>query len=175
MVGFNRRFSPMFTDLQRRFGPVRQPLAARYLVNAGRLESGSWYTNETVEGSRFLGEGGHFIDTLLAWIGHAPTEVHAVQTPGGADLVATLGFADGSVGTITYATSGSSRFPKETLDITGGGCNARLDNFARATVWTPTGKDVKRALSGPDKGQRAQLQAFVSAVRTGGAMPISAE
>jgi predicted dehydrogenase/threonine dehydrogenase-like Zn-dependent dehydrogenase len=173
MVGFNRRFSPMFTDLRRRFGPALEPVTARYLVNAGRLEAGSWYTNETVEGSRFLGEGGHFIDTLTAWIGHQPVEVHAAQTPGGADLVATLGFDDGSVGTITYATSGSSRFPKETLDVTGGGCNARLDNFTRATIWTPRGKDVKRALSGPDKGQRAQLEAFISAVRSGGAMPIS--
>jgi predicted dehydrogenase/threonine dehydrogenase-like Zn-dependent dehydrogenase len=172
MVGFNRRFAPLFTDLQRRFGRIDGPVSARYLVNAGRLAANSWYLNDELEGSRFLGEGGHFIDTLSAWIGHAPVEVHAQQTPGGADLHVTLRFADGSLGDITYATGGDSRFPKETFDVSGGGRNARLDNFARATVWTRNGKDVKRALTGQDKGQRSQLERFVGAVRSGSPMPI---
>ena len=38
MVGFNRRFAPLFTDLQDRFGQLRGPVSARYLVNAGRLD-----------------------------------------------------------------------------------------------------------------------------------------
>ena len=126
MVGFNRRFAPLFTDLQRRFGPIDAPVSARYLVNAGRLEPDSWYTNEELEGTRFVGEGGHFIDTLTAWIGHRPVEVHAHRTPGGGDLHLTLRFADGSLGSVTYASGGNSRFPKETFDVSGGGRNARL-------------------------------------------------
>ncbi len=172
MVGFNRRFAPMFVDLRRRFGAASGPVSARYLVNAGRLEAGSWYLNEELEGSRFLGEGGHFIDTLSAWVGHAPVEVHARETPDGADLHATLRFADGSLGTITYATGGDSRFPKETFDVSGGGRNARLDNFTRSTVWARNGKSVKRSRGGQDKGQAAQLAQFVDAIRTGSPMPI---
>jgi predicted dehydrogenase len=172
MVGFNRRFAPLFTELRRRWGDGDGPVSARYLVNAGRLEATSWYLNEDLEGSRFLGEGGHFIDTLSAWVGHTPVEVHAQQTPDGADLLATLRFADGSLGAITYSTGGDGRFPKETLDVTGGGRNARLDNFTRATVWNRKGKDGKRSLGGQDKGQAAQLQRFVEAVRTGSPMPI---
>ncbi len=38
MVGFNRRFAPLFTDLQERFGSSRGPVSARYLINAGRLD-----------------------------------------------------------------------------------------------------------------------------------------
>jgi predicted dehydrogenase len=174
MVGFNRRFAPLFTQMQRRFGPVDAPVSARYLVNAGRLDAGSWYLDQGLEGSRFLGEGGHFIDSLSAWIGHPPVEVEARQTPGGADLHVSLRFADGSFGTITYVTGGDSRFPKETFDVSGGGRNARLDNFTRATVWSRDGKDAKRALGAQDKGQRAQLAAFVEAVRTGSPMPIDA-
>ncbi|HET6666185.1 MAG TPA: bi-domain-containing oxidoreductase [Intrasporangium sp.] len=175
MVGFNRRFAPLFTGMHGRFGRVDGPVSARYLVNAGRLAADSWYLDEGKEGSRFAGEGGHFIDTLAAWVGHVPVDVQAWQTAGGEDLHATLRFADGSLGTITYATGGNSRFPKETFDVTGGGRSARLDNFTRATVWGPEGKDVKRSLTGQDKGQRRQLETFVEAVRTGSPMPIDWE
>jgi predicted dehydrogenase/threonine dehydrogenase-like Zn-dependent dehydrogenase len=172
MVGFNRRFAPMFTDMRHRFGPLGGPMSARYLVNAGRLDTKSWYLNTDLEGSRFLGEGGHFIDTLSAWIEHAPVEVQAQQTPDGEDLHVTLRFADGSLGSVVYATSGDSHVPKEIFDVSGGGRNARLDNFTRATVWTRSGKGVKRSLTGQDKGQATQLSRFVDAVLTGASMPI---
>jgi predicted dehydrogenase len=148
-------------------------VSARYLVNAGRLDPGSWYLNEELEGTRFAGEGGHFIDTLSALVGHDPVEVHAMGT--GANVHATLRFTDGSVATISYVTDGSPRFPKETLDVVGDGRNGRLDNFQRVTVWSSKGKNGRRALAGQDKGQRAQLERFVHAVRTGSAMPIPLE
>jgi predicted dehydrogenase len=173
MVGFNRRFAPLFTDLRRRFGQPGGPVSLRYLVNAGQLDPTSWYLNEELEGSRFLGEGGHFIDTMSAWVGHDPVEVVAHETANGLDLHIVLRYADGSLATLTYATDGNNRYPKETLDVSGGGTNARLDNFARGTVWSRSGKDVKRSYAGQDKGQRGQVAAFVEAVRTGGPMPIS--
>jgi predicted dehydrogenase/threonine dehydrogenase-like Zn-dependent dehydrogenase len=178
MVGFNRRFAPLFTDLQERFGPARGPqfrgpVSARYLINAGRLDAGSWYLNEELEGSRFAGEGGHFIDTLSALVMHHPVEAYAMEA--GGSLHTTLRFADGSVATISYVTDGSSRFPKETLDVVGDGRNGRLDNFQRVTVWSGKGKNGHRVLSGQDKGQRIQLERFLEAVRTGSAMPIPLE
>jgi predicted dehydrogenase/threonine dehydrogenase-like Zn-dependent dehydrogenase len=173
MVGFNRRFAPLFTDLRRRFGMPGGPMSARYLVNAGRLDPSSWYLNEELEGSRFLGEGGHFIDTVSAWVGHDPVEVLAQQTSNALDLQVSMRHADGSLASITYATDGDSRFPKETLDVSGGGRNARLDNFTRATVWSRNGKDVKRSYAGQDKGQRAEVAAFVEAVLQGAPMPIT--
>jgi predicted dehydrogenase/threonine dehydrogenase-like Zn-dependent dehydrogenase len=173
MVGFNRRFAPLFSDLQERFGPARGPLSARYLINAGGLDAGSWYLNEELEGSRFAGEGGHFIDTLSALVGQHPVEAYAVDA--GASVHTTLRFAAGSVATISYVTDGSSRFPKETLDVVGDGRNGRLDNFQRVTVWSGKGKNGHRVLTGQDKGQRAELKHFVNAVRTGSAMPIPLE
>jgi predicted dehydrogenase/threonine dehydrogenase-like Zn-dependent dehydrogenase len=174
MVGFNRRFAPLFTHLRERFGPVVGPMSARYLINAGRLDPLSWYLDEGLEGSRFLGEGGHFIDTVSAWMGHAPVEVTAQQTSNALDLHIVLRHAGGSLATITYGTDGDSRFPKETFDVSGNGRNARLDNFSRATVWSRSGKDVKRSL-GQDKGQRHMLRAFLEAVREGAPMPIDVE
>jgi predicted dehydrogenase/threonine dehydrogenase-like Zn-dependent dehydrogenase len=171
MVGFNRRFAPLFTELRERFGPRRGPLSARYLVNAGRLDAGSWYLNEELEGSRFAGEGGHFIDTLSALVEHHPIEVYAAMGAG-ESVHATVRFADESVATISYVTEGSSRFPKETLDVVGDGRNGRLDNFQRVSVWSVKGKNGRRVLTGQNKGQRSQLDRFVDAVRTGSAMPI---
>jgi predicted dehydrogenase/threonine dehydrogenase-like Zn-dependent dehydrogenase len=173
MVGFNRRFAPLFIDLRERFGPTRSPLSARYLINAGRLDQGSWYLNEELEGSRFAGEGGHFIDTLSALVEHNPVEAYAMGAAG--NVHSTLRFADGSVATVSYMTDGSSRFPKETLDVVGDGRNGRLDNFQRITVWSTKGKNRHRVLTGQDKGQRAQLERFVRAAQTGSEMPISLE
>jgi predicted dehydrogenase/threonine dehydrogenase-like Zn-dependent dehydrogenase len=170
MVGFNRRFAPLFSELTERLGSLRGPVSARYLVNAGRLDAGSWYLNEELEGSRFAGEGGHFIDTLSALVGHEPVEVQAMGS--GSNVHATFGFGNGSVATISYVTEGSPRFPKETLDVMGDGRAGRLDNFQRVAVWSARGKSTRRTRSGPDKGQRAQLESFLSAVRTGAAMPI---
>jgi predicted dehydrogenase len=172
MVGFNRRFAPLLTDLKTRFGDPGGNYSLRYLVNAGKLDSTSWYLDADKEGSRFAGEGGHFIDTLSWWLDSLPTEVYAVPGPDTGDVIVTLRFANGSVGTINYVAGGNARFPKETLDITGGGRNARLDNFQSASVWTGRKPSTRKARS-TDKGQRTELERFVAAVKSGGPMPIS--
>ncbi|MEU4198313.1 Gfo/Idh/MocA family oxidoreductase [Kribbella sp. NPDC026611] len=170
MVGFNRRFAPLLTDLRGRFGDVGGT-SVRYLVNAGKLDSTSWYLDAGKEGSRFAGEGGHFIDTVSWWLDSLPTEVYAVPGPETGDVLITLRFANGSVGTISYVGGGNSRFPKETIDITGGGRNGRLDNFQSASVWAGRKPSTKK-VRGTDKGQKTELEAFVQAVKTGSPMPI---
>jgi predicted dehydrogenase len=173
MVGFNRRFSPLFVDLKRRFAARSQPGTARYLVNAGRLDSGSWYANADLEGSRFTGEGGHFIDTLSWWFDSEPSDVFALRGPANDDVDVTLRFRDGSIATIAYVTGGNSRCAKETFDAAAGGRSARLDNFRRATVWSGRRRAVKRAGIAIDKGQRAELRSFLDAIRAGRPAPIS--
>ena len=172
MVGFNRRFAPLLTEMRSRFGPQAATASTRYLVNAGRLDSASWYLNQELEGSRFAGEGGHFIDTLSWWASSLPEEVYAVSGADPDDIQAIVRFANGATGTISYLTTGNSRFPKETLDAGSGGCSARLDNFAQASVWTGRKRSTSKARGGPDKGQRAQLAAFIEAARTGAPMPV---
>jgi predicted dehydrogenase/threonine dehydrogenase-like Zn-dependent dehydrogenase len=173
MVGFNRRFAPMLVQLKSAFGQPGASSVTRYLVNAGRLDADSWYRNEELEGSRFIGEGGHFIDTLSWWAGSHPEEVYAVPGPEHDDLQAVVRFANGATGAITYATGGNARYPKETLDAAAGGRNARLDNFRQATVWTGRDRKTTRSRGGQDKGQEQQVKQFVEAIRTGAPMPIS--
>ena len=173
MVGFNRRFAPLLTAMRKGFGAGAGTSATRYLVNAGPLAKDSWYLNEEAEGSRFTGEGGHFIDTLSWWADSVVEEVYAVRGPEKGDVQATFRFANGASGTIAYLTGGNGRFPKETIDVTGSGRSARLDNFRSASVWTGRGKSTTKARGGQDKGQRSEMEQFVEAVRTGAPMPIS--
>jgi len=175
MVGFNRRFAPLLVQLKKSFGPGSGTSVTRYLVNAGPLAVDSWYLNEEAQGSRFTGEGGHFIDTLSWWAGSQPTEVYAVHGPRAGDVHATLRFGNGSSGSIAYLSDGNSRYQKETLDVTGGGRNARLDNFRSTALWVGRRRSTAKARGGQDKGQRSEMRQFVEAVRTGGPMPIPVE
>jgi predicted dehydrogenase/threonine dehydrogenase-like Zn-dependent dehydrogenase len=175
MVGFNRRFAPLLAAMRKDFGSSAARSNVRYLVNAGKLAADSWYLNGEAEGSRFVGEGGHFIDTLTWWTDALPEEVYAVHGPETGDVQATLRFCGGASGTIAYLTGGNNRFPKETMDATGGGRCALLDNFRTAMVWSARGKSAAKARGGQDKGQRAEMEQFVEAVRVGAPMPISVD
>ncbi len=173
MVGFNRRFAPLLAKLRADFGGAAATSNTRYLVNAGPLAKDSWYLNEAAEGTRFTGEGGHFIDTLGWWADSLPEEVYAIRGADKGDVQATFRFASGATGTIAYLTGGNARFPKETLDATGGGRSARLDNFREAAVWSGRGKSAAKARGGQDKGQKAEMERFIAAVAAGGPMPIA--
>ena len=175
MVGFNRRFAPMLAKMKAEFGSASSGSVTRYLVNAGPLAADSWYRNEG-EGTRFTGEGGHFLDTLSWWTDSLPEEVYAIGGgPASDDVQVTVRFANGASGVISYLTGGNMRFPKETLDATGGARSARLDNFRKATVWAGKGHDTIRARGGQDKGQRTQVARFVDAALASAAMPIPLE
>ncbi|MFF8354749.1 bi-domain-containing oxidoreductase [Streptomyces chartreusis] len=171
-VGFNRRFAPLLTEAKERFGARTGPASLRYLVNAGRLQHGSWYLQQGTEGSRFEGEGGHFIDTA-SWLLEAdPVSVYAVAPAGNEDLQVVLRYPDRSTATISYVTTGAPGFPKETLDLVADGKVLRLDDFVRASVYARKRWVSSRLPKARDKGQNAELAAFVKAVRTGGPMPV---
>jgi predicted dehydrogenase/threonine dehydrogenase-like Zn-dependent dehydrogenase len=171
MVGFNRRFSPLLGEMRARFGRSTEPTNARYLVNAGRLSSDSWYRDVQVEGSRFAGEGGHFIDTLSWWIGSDPVECTAMSGGRSEDVQMSLRYHNGSLATIMYITNAHRRFPKEIFEASTGERTARLDNFKLATVWSGSRPRTRRNLGSADKGQQAEIKAFTKSVRTGGPMP----
>ncbi|WP_210592356.1 bi-domain-containing oxidoreductase [Streptomyces sp. GESEQ-35] len=179
-VGFNRRFAPLLGEARQRFGTRTGPASLRYLVNAGRLQHGSWYLQQGTEGSRFAGEGGHFIDTASWLLGADPESVYAVATSGNEDLQVVLRYPDGSTATISYVTTGAPGFPKETLDLVADGKVLRLDDFVRASLFVDGGGGRKKWVSSRlpkarDKGQNAELAAFIKAVRTGGPMPVPLE
>ncbi len=172
-VGFNRRFAPLLRQAKERFGRRVGPATVRYLVNAGQLEASSWYGRQDSEGSRFVGEGGHFVDTVSWLLDGEPSTVFACATPGHKDLQVVLTYPDGSTAVVTYATTGAAGFPKETIDLLADGKVLHLDDFQRASVHARKRWSAPKIRRGRDKGQRAQLDAFLESVRSGGPMPVS--
>jgi predicted dehydrogenase/threonine dehydrogenase-like Zn-dependent dehydrogenase len=172
MVGFNRRFAKVLVGLRHAWGGCGGPQVVSYTVNSGPLEAGSWYRQSESHGSRFAGEGGHFIDTVSWWLGADPVTVRAVATPTDPDnLIALLTYPDGSVAKIAYVTTGDPRYPKEVLEAFGDGKVARMENFKRTEIWR--GGKCKSTRAALDKGQKHELDAFIRAVRTGASMPVA--
>ncbi len=173
MVGFNRRFSPLLEQMKAEWGTRLGPHTIHYRINAGPLDKGSWYLQSATEGSRFVGEGGHFIDTVSWWLEADPAQITAAATTGDQDnLSAILSYADGSVATISYLTDGDPRVPKERIEIFGEGKVASFENFSQFTLWE-NGRSSTRKSRSLDKGQNAELDAFVLALKRAGRMPIS--
>jgi predicted dehydrogenase/threonine dehydrogenase-like Zn-dependent dehydrogenase len=173
MVGFNRRFSPLLSQLKFDWGKRSGRHVIHYRINAGPLEKGSWYLQSDTEGSRFVGEGGHFIDTASWWLGADPVQAMTTAVVGDpSNLVITLSYPDGSVATISYLTKGDPSVPKERIEIFGEGKVAFFDNFGRFELWSG-GRSSVRRVRALGKGQKEQLRAFIAAVKNGTPMPIS--
>jgi polar amino acid transport system substrate-binding protein len=174
MVGYNRRFSELSTSLKQFFDGVEH-LAITYRVNAGAIPRESWI-GQAEGGGRILGEICHFVDYLQFLTGAEPVEVFAYRIGGGDAGEDTLSvlvkLSNGSVGNINYFANGDRAFPKERIEVYGGGRAAVLDDFRRLETWRDGKRSVTKRLQ-QDKGFDRELSAFIEAVRSGAEMPIA--
>lgn len=172
MVGFNRRFAPLLGTLRHAFGQNGAPQFLHYRVNAGPLPPEGWYGDRARHGGRFVGEGCHFIDSASWWLGARPTGVMACSTANDNDnMTVVIDYDNGSIATIHYMTEGDPRYPKELMEVAAHGMSARFDNFSSAEIWREGTRKRWRSFS-PDKGQKAEMEAFLKAVNGGLEMPI---
>jgi predicted dehydrogenase/threonine dehydrogenase-like Zn-dependent dehydrogenase len=177
-VGFNRRFAPTFLQLKAHCAGRRAPLTMAYRVNAGAVAPTSWVVDPVQGGGRLVGEVCHMVDTLVDLAGAPVVSVYAQAAASATadDVVLSLTFAEGSMGTIVYASGGDRSLPKEYLEVLGGGSAAVLDDFRTLRVHS-RGQTHRRGgrLAQQDKGHAAELSAFLEAVRTGKPSPINPE
>ncbi|GAC1438999.1 MAG: bi-domain-containing oxidoreductase [Solirubrobacteraceae bacterium] len=169
MVGFNRRFAPLAVQLRAALGG-RGPLVMTYRINAGRLPREHWTHDPTLGGGRVVGEVCHFVDLLSFLCGSVPTAVDARAVGGGSEprednLVASLQFADGSVGAIAYCAFGDSALPKERVEVLGEAGAATLEDFRELRLYR--GGEESVSTSKRDKGHAAEIEAFLTACRSG--------
>jgi predicted dehydrogenase/threonine dehydrogenase-like Zn-dependent dehydrogenase len=180
VVGFNRRFALMAVQLKQFLSEIQEPLAIHYRVNAGYIPSDHWVNDPEQGGGRILGEACHFVDFLCFLAGACPVEVQGqtVGNPGQYsmdNLIATLKFANGTVGTISYLANGDKSASKERVEVFGGGSTAILEDFRHLELIRQGRRQVTRARTGRDKGHKAEMQAFVDAARGKVAPPIPFE
>ena len=130
-------------------------------MNAGAIPADHWTQDITIGGGRIIGEACHFID-LMRFLASSPIVSVQARRMGDAPGLTitedkasiTLGFADGSFGTILYLANGAASFPKERVEVFTAGRVLQLDNFRKlkAYGWP---KFKKMDLWKQDKGQNA--------------------
>lgn len=173
MVGFNRRFAPQVQKMKTLLQSAKEPKSFIMTMNAGAIPANHWTQDALVGGGRIIGEACHFID-LMRFLAGSPIvslQAHRMGDAPGMEVTEdkasiTLGFADGSFGTIMYLANGAASFPKERIEVFSAGRVLQLDNFRKLKGygWPGFGK---LNLWKQDKGQKACAEAFLRAVETG--------
>ena len=178
MVGFNRRFSPQIQKMKGLLQAVKEPKSFIMTMNAGAIPADHWTQDNSIGGGRIIGEACHFIDLMRYLAGSEIVSVQARRmgdTPGmkiAVDKAAiTLGFADGSFGTIHYLANGAASFPKERIEAFTAGRVLQLDNFRKLTGFGWPGFK-KMNLWRQDKGQKECAKQFLIAIEKGTVSPI---
>jgi predicted dehydrogenase/threonine dehydrogenase-like Zn-dependent dehydrogenase len=177
-VGFNRRFSSLSQKLRQFVEPAAGNLVMHYRVNAGSLPAAHWLHDAQEGGGRIIGEGCHFIDYLTFLADALPIRVRATGLAGEGgekedNIVIVIEFEDGSVGTISYVSGGDRAFPKERLEVFGGGRVAVLDDYRRLEMIVDGKRRVHTVRLRQDKGHEEEWKAFVVALSSGGPPPIA--
>lgn len=173
-VGFNRRFSAHCDKAREFLGERRRPLVMTYRANAGLIPAEHWVQDPSVGGGRIIGEACHFVDYLQAICGARVTSVHARCTgaaatdPAQDEAILSLGFADGSVGSIIYAAGGDRGVAKERFEAMGDGAAVVMDDFGRSEFHRNGRRSVFKSRK-RDKGFATQMAAFCTSVRDGAA------
>ena len=178
MVGFNRRFSPQVHTIKKLLDATKAPKSFVMVMNAGVIPADHWTQDPRVGGGRIIGEACHYIDLMRFLAGAQIVSVQArrmgntdAETVTEDKAAITLGFADGSLGTIHYLANGGSAFPKERIEVFSSGGTLQLDNFLKLRGYNWPGFS-KQNLLRQDKGQTACASAFINAIKTGGTAPI---
>lgn len=181
MVGFNRRFSPQVQTMKRLLDGVKAPKSFVMVMNAGAIPADHWTHDPAVGGGRIVGEACHYIDLMRFLAGASITSMHARRMGDShAEAVTedkasiTLGFADGSFGTIHYLANGGASFPKERIEVFAAGRTLQLDNFLKLRGYNWPGFR-KQNLWRQDKGQTACAAEFLAAIANGTKAPIPAQ
>lgn len=173
MVGFNRRFAPQVVKMKSLLDRVSEPKSFLMVMNAGAIPAKHWTQDASIGGGRIIGEACHFID-LMRFLAGSPIVDVAARRMGDTPHVEvtedkatiTLGFADGSFGTIMYLANGASTFAKERIEVFTAGRVLQIDNFRRMTGFGWPGFR-KQNLMRQDKGQAACAAAFIDSVKSG--------
>jgi len=177
-VGFNRRFSPHVQRMREMLRGTQNPKSLSLLMNAGAISPDHWTQDPQSGGGRILGEACHFIDLARFLVGARIVGATAEAMRGNDGRAPSLDtaqislqFEDGSIASIQYYANGHRSFPKERVEVFASGRILQLENFRVLRGFGYPGFRTFRTWR-QDKGHTACVQAFLSAVASGGPSPI---
>jgi predicted dehydrogenase/threonine dehydrogenase-like Zn-dependent dehydrogenase len=170
VVGFNRRFAPLALRA-RSLVEGLGPLNISATMNAGALPAGHWTRDPESGGGRVVGEACHLAD-LAVYLSAAPITAVCMNTlgdeaeDGGDDnALILLRMANGSQAALHYFSNGASAYPKERVEIFGGGRTLVLDNWRRIEGY---GFARFRSMSlRQDKGHKEECRRVAAWVKEG--------
>jgi predicted dehydrogenase/threonine dehydrogenase-like Zn-dependent dehydrogenase len=166
LVGFNRRFSKCVRSIKNYFTEIREPLIIHYRVNAGFIPLTHW-TQDVDQGGRIIGEGCHFIDTMIYLTNSMPISVFAQsiksensQINSNDSVSITIQFNSGSIGNLLYLANGDSSVPKEYCEVYGGNRTVIMKNF-KTVEFYKNNKMHKEKYDGK-KGHDEEIEYFIN-------------
>lgn len=179
MVGFNRRFSPAVQKLAELLRERPSPLVINYRLNAGFLPASHW-TQGPEGGGRNIGEACHMYDTMRFLAGAAVKSIAATSIDPqdtaffrNDNFVATIGYADGTVGNLVYSAMGPKEgMAKERIEVLCNGEAYIVDDY-RQLIRCSDGAVLWQGAT--DKGHEMELSRLGDAIAEGNPVPISFE
>ncbi|MEA3349958.1 MAG: Gfo/Idh/MocA family oxidoreductase, partial [Chloroflexota bacterium] len=176
----NRRFSPFTQWLKTRFANSVEPLSVHCTVNAGKIPADHWLHDPEQGGGRIIGEACHFVDLIQYLTGSLPVRVYA-ETMGANgyqfsdNVTITLKMKNGALGSITYVAGGDKRYPRERVEVIGGGAVGVIENFQKATFTQGGRVQRKRNWLSVDRGHQGEIKALIEAIKQGSTTSVSME
>lgn len=179
MVGYNRRFAPVVSKVKQFLSTKISPYVMHYRINAGHIPKDHWIQDPMQGGGRIIGEVCHFVDLMIYFLKATPTLAYARTLSYNAEditqrdnVIITLNFSDGSIGSISYIAIGDTTFPKERIELFGEQSVAVIDDFKKCTL-TRNGRTQTFGGSKQDKGYRLSVEAFIHALKNQQESPIT--
>ena len=176
LTGFNRRFSPYARHIAEAIQHRSNPMIINYRMNAGYIPLDHW-VHGPEGGGRKRGEACHIYDLFTFLTGSPVKSVHATALKpittyyaASDNFIATIGFDDGSVASLTYTALGNAEFPKESMEVFVDGVVFSLNDYRALSVTGSRGKPLETRIA--SKGQKEELQAFAAAIRGKSDWPI---
>ena len=177
MVGFNRRFSPFSVKAKKWLGNINEPLVIHCRVNAGFIPNSSWVHDPNEGGGRVIGEVCHFIDLIQYFTDSTPSEVYAINLASNVykpsdNVTINLKMSNGSIASITYAGNSDKAFPRERIEIFGGGAACVIENFKKLE-FTKSGNRKRLTRFNVDRGHKDEFKIFFETLLKGKSAPVA--
>ena len=132
------------------------------MSSTGDIPVDHWTQHEDEGGGRIIGEACHAIDLATYLAGSVPVRVYAesVATDNADDITddqcfITIRHQNESISNIGYDASGDKGFPKERIEVFGGGKVGVIDDF-KEVVLSSNGK-IQRVRAKLNKGHQQEI------------------